>query len=140
METHLTTFDRIGVAVVALLGAGIGLFLATANDVVLTPMLFVVFPGAAIGLAVSKLAGRSVGVIISGIANGGIYGALLYSCHRLANAVFPPRPAKGLNRLVFLVSVGVLLLIAVEFYRAGLAEATHTRDAIRRMRRARQNQ
>jgi hypothetical protein len=74
----LGTFDRIGVAVVALLGAGLGWGIATANDIVLTPMLALVFPGSVLGFAVSKSVGQNIVGIASGVANGAIYGLVWY--------------------------------------------------------------
>jgi hypothetical protein len=81
----LSTFDRIGVAVVALLGTCLGWEIATASDIHFTPMLAVIFPGALVGFAVSKFVGYTVAVIVSGLANGAIYGLLLYGWNRLAN-------------------------------------------------------
>ena len=83
----LSRFDRIGVAVVALLGASLGWGIATASDIPFTPMLVLLVPGLAVGLAVVKFAGFKVAVIASGVANGVIYGLLLYGWNRLANRI-----------------------------------------------------
>jgi hypothetical protein len=85
----LSTFDRIGVAVVALLGTCLGseraLEISTAHNVSFTPVLAVIFPGAVIGFAISTFVGLTVTVIVSGLANGVIYGFLMYGWNRLAN-------------------------------------------------------
>jgi hypothetical protein len=83
-STTLSTFDRIGVAVVALLGTCLGWGISTANDIVLTPTLAVLFPGSVVGFAVLKFVGRNIAGIVSGVANGGIYGLVLYGWNRIA--------------------------------------------------------
>jgi hypothetical protein len=50
-------------------------------------MLAVIFPGAVVGFAVAKLVGYTVAVIVSGLANGAIYGLLLYGWNRIANRI-----------------------------------------------------
>jgi hypothetical protein len=88
----LSTFDRIGVVVVALVGACLGWGIATASDIRFTPMLAVFLPGCAVGFVVSKFVGLKVAVIVSGVANGAIYGLVLYGWNRLANAISGRRP------------------------------------------------
>ena len=83
----LSTFDRIGVAVVALLGTCLGWGITIANDIALTPTLAFIFPGSAIGFAASKIVGRNIAGIVSGAANGVIYGLLLYGWNRIANRI-----------------------------------------------------
>jgi hypothetical protein len=81
----LSTFDRIGVAVVSLFGTCLGWEIATTSDIHFTLMLAVIFPGTVIGFTVAKLVGLKVAVIVSGVANGAIYGLLMYGWNRLAN-------------------------------------------------------
>jgi hypothetical protein len=81
----LSTFDRIGVAFVTLVGAGLGLMIFTASAIRLTPMLALVFPGFGMGVFVSKFAGPYTSRIVAGVANGTYYGLLLYAWDRLAN-------------------------------------------------------
>jgi hypothetical protein len=83
----LSTFDRIGVAVVAPLGACLGWEISTANDIVLTPTLALFFPGPVVGFALSRFAGRNIVGIVSGVANGAIYGLVLYGWNRIANRI-----------------------------------------------------
>ena len=87
----LSTFDRIGVAVVALLGTCLGFGIATVNDIAFTPTLALIFPGSVLGFAVSKFVCRNVAGIVSGVTNGAIHGLLLYGWNRLANRI-PRRP------------------------------------------------
>jgi hypothetical protein len=89
-----STSDRIGVAVVALLGICLGWEIVTTSDITFTPMLAVIFPGAVVGFAVAKFVGFNVAVIVSGVANGAIYGLLMYGWNRLANAVSGRRPKR----------------------------------------------
>jgi hypothetical protein len=83
----LNVFDRIGVAVVALLGICLGFGIATANDIHFNPMLAVIYPGSVVGLVASKFVGRNVAVIVSGLANGVIYGTVMYGWNRVANTI-----------------------------------------------------
>jgi hypothetical protein len=82
---NLDAIDRAGVVVVTILGIGLGLMIATASDVRLTPMLFVMFPGFGVGYLAFKMFGLTAGVVVTGVANGAIYGLLLYAWDRLAN-------------------------------------------------------
>ena len=81
----LDAFDKVGVVVVTILGTCLGLLTAVASDIPLTPMLFIIFPGLAVGYVASKLFGLTVTVVLMAIANGAIYGLLLYAWDRLAN-------------------------------------------------------
>jgi len=93
METprKLSTFDRAGVVVVALLGACLGGMFATAmargNDITITPTLAFIIPGLPIGMAVSRMLGLSAGIFASALSNGAAYGLILYGWDRLANAL-----------------------------------------------------
>lgn len=82
----LSTFDRIGVAVVAFLGTCLGWKISTANDIVFTLVLAVIFPGAVVGFAVLKFVGGNIVGIVS-VANGAIYGLVLYGWNRIANRI-----------------------------------------------------
>ena len=86
-QTRLSTFDRVGVVFVAFLGTCLEWMIATTSDITFTPSLFLVFPypGLAIGVAVSRFGGPHTFVIVSAVANGAIYGLLLYAWDRLAN-------------------------------------------------------
>jgi hypothetical protein len=81
----LTTFDWVGVACVAFLGACFGGLIATASDIKLTPALALLFPGIVIGVGVGMIFGRWAGVVASALLNGIAFGALLYGWNRLAN-------------------------------------------------------
>jgi hypothetical protein len=81
----LDAFDKVGVVIVAILGAGIGLMIASGSDLRLTPMLVVLFPSVAVGHLAFKFFGLTVGIVVTGVANGAIYGLLLYAWDRLAN-------------------------------------------------------
>ena len=90
MKTSLSTFDRIGVVVVALLGTCLGLEglnMATANDSFGLPAVAVILPGAVIGFLILKFVGFAVAVIVSGVSNGVIYGVFMYGWNRLANRI-----------------------------------------------------
>lgn len=86
-STQLSAFDRIGVAVVAFLGTLLGWEISNATDIVLAPTLAVVFPGFAIGVAVSKIVSHNILEMVSGLSNGVIYGLLLYEWDRVANRI-----------------------------------------------------
>jgi hypothetical protein len=86
-STQLSAFDWIGVAVVALLGTCLGWEISTAKDIVLTPTLAVVFPGFAIGAAVSKIVGHNIVEVVSGLSNGAVYGLLLHEWNRVASRI-----------------------------------------------------
>lgn len=95
-ENRLSTFDRIGIAVVAFLGACIG-SIATASDMTFSPPFVFLFPGLVVGFEVSKLGGpHTLEMVVSGVVNGAIYGYLLYGWDRLANSL-PRRASKGLG-------------------------------------------
>jgi hypothetical protein len=81
----LDTFDKIGVAVVTILGTGLGLLMAVGSDIRLTPMFVVIFSGFAVGYVAFKLLGLAAGVVLTALANGAVYGLLLYAWDRLAN-------------------------------------------------------
>jgi len=83
----LDAFDKLGVVVVTLLGTLLGWMIATASDTTLTPVLTIVFPGVAIGYVAFKLLGLPAAVALTGIANGAIYGLLLYLWDRLVNSL-----------------------------------------------------
>lgn len=75
--TNLSTFDRVGIWVVALLGTPIGLMIATALDLRVTPTLaLIVFPGLPVGVVATRLFGTSVGAFVSALSNGAAYGPL----------------------------------------------------------------
>src|SRR5580700_7576871 len=62
-SARLSTFDRIGVAVVAFLGACLGCSAwetANANDMSFPPAVAVILPGAVIGFAAAKFVGRNI--------------------------------------------------------------------------------
>jgi hypothetical protein len=84
-RVKLSAFDRIGVALVTLVGTGLGMTIFTASDIQLTPMLALVYPGWGIGVFVSKFAGPDTSRFFAGVANGIFYGLLLYGWDRLAN-------------------------------------------------------
>src|SRR5258708_6421595 len=108
IKRMLTTVCRAGIVLVALLGIYIGLMMAGASDVTLSPMLVMVFPGLLAGYGVGYVFGFGAGVISCGIANGAAYGLFLYGWIRLAKALahnFPNwlnaaaiRLSQGLNR------------------------------------------
>jgi uncharacterized membrane protein len=81
----LDAFDKIGVVVVTILGTGLGLLTALASDIRLTPMFVVMFPGLAVGYVAAKLFGFTAGVVSTALANGAVYGLLLYAWDRLAD-------------------------------------------------------
>lgn len=81
----LDAFDKVGVVVVTILGTGIGLMIATTSDIRLTLMLFIIFPGVAVGYLTFKLFGLTAGVVLTGVVNGASYGLLLYAWDGLAN-------------------------------------------------------
>ena len=83
----LNTFDRIGVAVVACFGACLGWEISTADDIILTPTLALIFPGFEVGTAALKFVGRNIVGIVFGVANGGIYGLVLYCWNQLASRI-----------------------------------------------------
>jgi hypothetical protein len=86
-STQLSTLDRIGVAFVALIGTCLGWGIGTASDIHFTPTQGVIFPGAVVGFAMANFVGYTVAVIISGLANGAIYGLVLCGWHRIANRI-----------------------------------------------------
>ena len=89
MRTHpeLSAFDRLGIAIVSLLGLCIGLLMASSSDVRITPTLVIIVPGLLIGFAVVRSLGITGAAIACGMANAVLYGVLLYSWYRLADAL-----------------------------------------------------
>src|SRR5437879_1637934 len=87
MPRTLSTFDRIGVVIVTILGACIGLEMALASDIKLTPTLALLFPGLVIGFVVAQILGITAGVLVCAAANGAAYGLLLYGWNRLVSAL-----------------------------------------------------
>jgi hypothetical protein len=67
---ELSTLDRFAIRVVSLFGFCIGLLIASASDVRITPTLVMIFPGILIEVAVVRLWGATAAVIACGIANG----------------------------------------------------------------------
>jgi hypothetical protein len=61
--------------------------IAMASDTKPTLMLFVLFPGLAIGYIAFKVFGLATAVGLTGVANGAAYGVLLYSWDRLVNRI-----------------------------------------------------
>jgi hypothetical protein len=84
---RLSTFDRVGVGLVSILGTCIGLMIAVAPDVRLTPETALLFPGLAVGMTVARLFGITAGVLACGVSNGAVYGFLLYGWCRLIAAL-----------------------------------------------------
>lgn len=81
----LTTFDWVGVACAAFLGACLGGIMATASDIRPSLILGLLFPGALIGLGVAIVFRFWAGVVASALLNGIAYSALLYGWDRLIN-------------------------------------------------------
>lgn len=81
----LDAVDRAGVVGVTILGTALGLLIAVASDIPLKPIVFVMFPGFAVGYVAAKLFGFTAAVVLTALANGAIYGLLLYSWDRLCN-------------------------------------------------------
>jgi hypothetical protein len=84
---RLSTFDRMGVGLVSILGTCIGLMIALASDIRLTPAVALLFPGLLVGVIVARLFGIAAGVLACGVSNGAAYGFLLYGLCRLAAAL-----------------------------------------------------
>jgi len=84
MRKPLDAFDKTGVAVVTILGTGIGSMVALGSDIPLIPFV-VICPGLAVGYPAAKIFGPTVSIVLTTIANGAIYGFLLYAWDRLAN-------------------------------------------------------
>jgi hypothetical protein len=82
----LSTFDRVGVVIVALLGTCIGFFAALTTDTNFMG-LSIMSPGTLIGAGVASVLGLTAGICVSALANGAIFGLLLYSWDRMANAL-----------------------------------------------------
>jgi hypothetical protein len=61
-KTKLSTFDRIGLVVVTLLGTCIGLEIGFASDIRLTPMLALLFPGPLIAPGIARILGLAASV------------------------------------------------------------------------------
>ena len=80
-------FDRVGVVIVTLLGTCMGLMVALASDIRLTPVLALLFPVLVMGIVVARLFGAAAGVFACGVSNGAAVGFLLYGWYRLANAL-----------------------------------------------------
>ena len=86
-RSGLSTFDRVGVGLVSVLGTCIGLMMALAPHIQLIPLVALLFPGLPVGVVVARLFGLTAGVLACGVANGAAYGLLLYGWCRLANAL-----------------------------------------------------
>ena len=84
---RLSTFDRVGIGLVSILGTCIGLMIALASDIRLTPVVALLFPGLLVGMVVARLFGIAVGVLACGVSNGAAYGFLLYGWYRLPAAL-----------------------------------------------------
>jgi hypothetical protein len=84
---RLSTFDRVGVGLVSILGTCIGLIIAAASDIRLTPVVALQFPGLVVGMIVARLFGMTAGVLACGVSNGAAYGFLLYGWCRLTAAL-----------------------------------------------------
>ena len=82
---NLDALDRAGVVIVTILGTCLGLLMALASDIRLTPMFVVMFPGLAVGYVAAKLFGFTAAVVLTALANGAVYGLLLYSWDRLCS-------------------------------------------------------
>jgi hypothetical protein len=107
MRNHyISRFDRFGIAVVSTLGLGIGLLIASAYDIGITPTLAIIVPGMLIGVAFARVFGNPGAAIACGIANGVVYGLLLYGWYRVAGALQNALPrwfgsaGKRLSRLL----------------------------------------
>ena len=79
--------DRLGIAIVSVLGAFLGLLMATASDIRITPTLLLIFPGLLIGVAVARGLTVTGGIAACALANGVAYGLLLYGWYRFAGAL-----------------------------------------------------
>jgi hypothetical protein len=86
-RAKLSAFDRAGIVVVVLLGTCIGLEIAMASHIRLTPTLALLFPGVLIGFGVARIFGVAAGVFVCATANGAAYGLLLYGWYRLSSAL-----------------------------------------------------
>ena len=84
---RLSTFDRVGVVIVGVIGTLAGLVVALGSHIILTPLLVMLFPGLLAGWSVAQVFGTTAGVIACGVANGAVCGFLLYAWDRLANAI-----------------------------------------------------
>src|SRR5689334_16918078 len=84
---QLSTFDRVGIVVASILGTCIGLVVAVASDVSLTPVVALLFPGFVVGMIVARLFGITAGVLACSVSNGAAYGFLLYGWCRLTSAL-----------------------------------------------------
>jgi len=80
---RLSTFDRVGVGLLSILGTCIGLMISLASDLRLTPMVTILFPGLVVGTTVARLFGITAGVLACGVSNGAACGLLLYGWCRL---------------------------------------------------------
>lgn len=76
--------DRLGVVVLGLLGAALGVLLASASDLRLTPALFIIAPGFAAGLAVGIALGPAAGVVACSVSNALAYAAVMCGWYRVA--------------------------------------------------------
>ena len=82
-QGRLSTFDRFGVAVVAFLGAVVGLFAGLTSHLPVFSIL--IFPGLLFEFLVGLIRGKGSGVIACGVANGAIYGFGFYWFCRFAD-------------------------------------------------------
>ena len=99
LTPKLSTFDRLGVAVVMTLGTFIGSGVGLASDTTLAPVFLFLCPGLLAGAGVDASFGFAAGLISCGIANGAAYGLILYGWDRAANALVH-RFSKGPNGAV----------------------------------------
>lgn len=87
VSSKIDAVDRLGMAILALLGAPLGLLIASASDIRLTPTLLIMVPGLAVGVPVGSAWGATTGVIACGMVNGLSYAVLLYGWYRLAGGL-----------------------------------------------------
>lgn len=95
-------FDRVGVLIVTVIGSLIGLEIALASDIKLTPLVATLFPGLLVGVVVARAFGEVAGVITCAVSNGALYGLALYCWIRLATAIAHSFP-------IWLVSIAARL-------------------------------
>ena len=84
---RLSTFDRVGAVIVAVLGTLAGLVAPGLHSIIPSPTPLLLFPGLLVGWPAAHLFGMTVGVLACGVPNGAACGFLLYAWHRLANAM-----------------------------------------------------
>jgi hypothetical protein len=80
--------------------------IASASDIGITPTLAIIVPGMLIGVAFAHVFGSPGATMACGIANGVVYGLLLYGWYRIADALRNALPrrfgsaGKRLSRLL----------------------------------------